>query len=141
MVDVIKVSSGGLYEEKESYSRLVVVDNWIYVSNTSGRNLKTREMSTDPIEQAKQCFRNIDGALRSVGSSLEDVVNSTVYIPNVEDAPSVMAYVGERFKGINPARTVLCAPLGNDEFKVEIEVQAYRGASTGNVEHKLISLA
>lgn len=58
---------------------------------------------------------------------LKDVINSTIYIPNVADAPTVMAYVGERFRGIDPARTVLCTPLGNDEFKVEIEVQAYKG--------------
>ena len=95
MVDVIKVKSGSIYEEKESYSRLVVVDNWIYVSNTAGRNYKTREMSTDPVEQAKQSLNNVEGALKSVGSRLEDVVMSTIYIPYVEDAPTVMAYIGE----------------------------------------------
>lgn len=66
--------------------------------------------------------------MHSVGASLKDVINSTIYIPNVADAPTVMAYVGERFRGIDPARTVLCTPLGNDEFKVEIEVQAYKGS-------------
>ncbi|WP_318765325.1 RidA family protein [Agrobacterium fabrum] len=139
MVEVIKVKSGSLYETKESYSRIVAVDNWIYVSNTAGRNYKTREMSTDPVEQATQCFNNIERALASVGASLKDVINSTIYIPNVADAQTVMAYVGERFKGIDPARTVLCAPLGNDEFKVEIEVQAYKGA--GAVEAKYIDIS
>lgn len=69
MVEVIKVKSGSLYETKESYSRIVAVDNWIYVSNTAGRNYKTREMSTDPVEQATQCFNNIERALASVGAS------------------------------------------------------------------------
>ncbi|MGI8398221.1 RidA family protein (plasmid) [Agrobacterium deltaense] len=139
MVEVIKVKSGSLYETKESYSRIVAVDNWIYVSNTAGRNYKTREMSTDPVEQAKQCFNNIERALTSVGANLADVIMSTVYIPNPEDAPTVMAYVGERFKGIDPARTVLCSPLGNTEFKVEIEVTAYKGA--GAVEAKYIDIS
>jgi enamine deaminase RidA (YjgF/YER057c/UK114 family) len=127
MVDVIKLKSGSVFEEKESYSRAVVVDNWVFVSNTAGRNYKTREMSADPVEQAKQSFNNIERALDAVGASLSDVVMSTIYIPSVGDAPTVMAYVGERFKGIDPARTVLCTPLGNAEMKVEIEVTAYKG--------------
>ncbi len=112
MVEVIKVKSGSLYEEKESYSRIVAVDNWIYVSNTAGRNYKTREMSTDPVEQAKQCFSNIEGALKSVGASLADVVMSTVYIPNPEDAPTVMAYVGERFREIDLSPHCPLLPIG-----------------------------
>lgn len=140
MVEVIKVKSGSLYEEKESYSRIVAVDNWIFVSNTAGRNYKTREMSTDPVEQAKQSLSNVEGALKSVGASLADVIMSTVYIPNPEDAPSVMAYVGERFKGIDPARTVLCSPLGNTDFKVEIEVTAYKGVGTAEAKYLNISL-
>ena len=140
MTSITKVKSGSVYEEKESYSRLVVVDNLIFVSNTAGRNYKTREMSTDPIEQAKQSLNNIEGALESVGATLADVVMSTVYIPSPEDAPSVMAYIGERFRGIDPARTVLCAPLGNPDFKVEIEVTAYKGAGSSKVDHKVISL-
>ena len=73
---VIKVKSGSIFEDKESYSRLVAVDNWIFVSNTAGRNYKTREMSTDAVEQARQCFANIEGALASVNASLADVVRS-----------------------------------------------------------------
>jgi enamine deaminase RidA (YjgF/YER057c/UK114 family) len=67
---ITKVKPGSIFEEKESYSRIVAVGDWIYVSNTAGRNYKTREMSTDPVEQTKQCFNNIEGALASVGSTL-----------------------------------------------------------------------
>lgn len=140
MVDVIKVKSGSVFEEKESYSRAVVVDNLIFVSNTAGVDYKTKELSTDPIEQAKQSFNNIERALNAVGSGLADVVMSTIYIPYVEDAPTVMAYVGERFKGINPARTVLCSPLGAAKFRVEIEVTAYKGVGSASVKHLDISL-
>jgi enamine deaminase RidA (YjgF/YER057c/UK114 family) len=140
MSNVIKIKSGSPYEEKESYSRAVVVDNWIFVSNTAGVNYKTQKMSADPVEQATECLNKIDNALKSVGSSLADVVMSTVYIPDPSDAPSVMAYVGQRFKGIDPARTVLCPSLGGVEYKVEIEVQAYRGIGDREVERKVISL-
>jgi enamine deaminase RidA (YjgF/YER057c/UK114 family) len=128
MVEVTKVKSGGFYEDKESYSRLVMVDNWIFMANTAGRNLTTRYMSEDAVEQAAQVFSNIERSLEQVGATLADVVRSHVHIQYREDAPAVMAYVGERFRGIDPASTVTCAPLGLPDFKVEIEVTAYRGA-------------
>lgn len=137
---VIKVKTGSIFEEKESYSRLVVVDNWIFAANTAGRNYKTREMSTDPVEQARQCFVNIEGALASVGASLADVVRSSVIIPNREDAPAVMAFVGEKFRGIDPASTVTCSPLGAPDFKVEIEITAYRGAGAAGSEYIKVTL-
>lgn len=137
---VTKIKSGSVYEDKESYSRVVTVDSWIFVSNTAGRNYATREIPADAVEQARQCFQNIEGALAAVGSSLADVVNSRVVIPNVADAPAVMAYVGEKFRGIDPARTVTCPPLGGADYKVEIEVTAYRGAGAAEVEHRTITL-
>ncbi|WP_338929359.1 Rid family hydrolase (plasmid) [Roseomonas mucosa] len=138
---IIKLKSGSIYEEKESYSRLVCVDNWILVSNTAGRNYRTREISPDPVEQARQCFRNIEGALAAVGSGLADIVASKIFIPNPDDVPTIMAFVGEKLRGIDPQRTVTCTPLGSKEFRVEMEMTAYRGAGAAKVEHKAISLA
>ena len=124
---VVKIKSGSIFEDKESYSRLVAVDDWIFVSNTAGRNYKTREISSDPVEQARRCIANIEGALAAVGATLADVVRSRVVIPNPADAPAVMALVGEKFRGIDPCSTVTCPPLGGPDYKVEIEVTAYRG--------------
>lgn len=141
MPKIIKLKSGSIVEEQESYSRLVCVGDWILVSNTAGRNYKTREMSDDPVAQAKQCFANIEGALSAVGSCLEDIVTSKISIPNPDDVGPVMAVVGERLKGIDPQRTITCTPLGLPEFKVEMEMTAYRGAGSTDVEKMIISLA
>lgn len=97
-------------------------------------------MSTDPVEQARQCFVNIEGALASVGASLADVVRSSVIIPNREDAPAVMAFVGEKFRGIDPASPVTCSPLGAPDFKVEIEITAYKGVGAAGSEYIEVSL-
>ncbi|MBM1172396.1 RidA family protein [Microvirga arabica] len=135
-----KVKSGSIYEETDSYSRVVAAGDWVFVSNTAGRDCKTREMSTDPVEQAKQVFANIEGALASVGASLADVVRSRVSIPYPEDARAVMVYVGEKFRGIDPASSVTCSPLGSPDFKVEIEVTAYRGVGQAQQKRQTISL-
>lgn len=128
MTEIIKLKTGSIYEEKESYSRVVAVGDWIFVSNTAGRNYETREMAPDAVNQIHQAIANVRGALAAVGARLEDVVRSRVSIPYVEDAPAVMAVVGEYFRGIDPASTVTCTPLGGADYRAEIEVTAYRGA-------------
>lgn len=134
MSKIVKVKTGSIFEEKGSYSRLVAVDNWIYVSNTAGRNPISKQISEDVIEQTHQVFANIEAALTAVNSSLADVVISRVFIQNPSDTPAVMDVIGQKFKGINPATTVTCPPLGSNIYKVELEVTAYRGASKLELE-------
>jgi len=134
MTTITKVKTGSKFEEIGSYSRLVAVDNWIFVSNTAGRNPDTKEIPTDVIEQTEQVFRNIESALQAVDASLEDVVMSRVFIQDPTDTHTVMEYIGSKFHGIDPATTVTCPPLGSNTYKVELEVTAYKGASAANVQ-------
>ncbi|MEP3350628.1 MAG: RidA family protein [Marinomonas sp.] len=134
MTTITKVKTGSKFEEIGSYSRLVAVDNWIFVSNTAGRNPDTKEIPTDVIEQTEQVFRNIESALQAVDASLEDVVMSRVFIQDPADTHTVMEYIGSKFYGIDPATTVTCPPLGSNTYKVELEVTAYKGASAANVQ-------
>lgn len=138
MTKVVKVRTGSKFEESASYSRLVAVDNWIYVSNTAGRNPDTQEIPEDVIEQTEQVFKNIERALAAVGATLADVVMSRVFIQDPAHIHDVMNYIGTKYRGINPASTATCPPLGSTVYKVEIEVTAYRGASTAEVEEILI---
>ena len=132
MTEIIKLKTGSKYEEMGSYSRLVAVDNWIYVSNTAGRNPETKLISEDVVEQTHQVFSNIEAALNAVDSSLADVICSRVFIQDPQDVAQVMTLIGEKFRGINPASTVTCPPLGSTVYKVEVEVTAYRNASRAN---------
>lgn len=133
MTQIVKLKTGSKFEEKASYSRLVAVDNWIYVSNTAGRNPETQLIPEDVIEQARQVFNNIEAALAAVDASLADVVCSRVFIQDPQDVPRVMEFIGEKFRGIDPASTVTCPPLGSTVYKVELEVTAYRGAARAQV--------
>jgi len=134
MTKIVKVKTGSKFEEIASYSRLVMVDNMIYVSNSAGRNPDTQEIPEDVIEQTEQVFNNIERALAAVDATLADVIVSRVFIQDPAHIHDVMAYIGTKFKGINPTSTATCPPLGSTTYKVEIEVTAYRGASTADVE-------
>lgn len=139
MTTISKVKTGSKYEDMGSYSRVVAVGDWIFVSNTAGRNPQTKEISDDLAEQTHQVFANIEAALAAVDASLADVVCSRVFIQNPQDVPAVMTIVGEKFRGIDPASTVTCPPLGSTVYKVELELTAFRGASRAEV--KKINLA
>lgn len=139
MTKIVKVKTGSKFEEIASYSRVVAVDNWINVSNTAGRNPDTQEIPEDVIEQTEQVFQNIERALAAVDSSLADVVMSRVFIQNPEDTHKVMEFIGTKFRGVNPATTVTCPPLGSTVYKVELEVTAYRGAADADVEEITIA--
>lgn len=140
MTQITKVKTGSIFEEKASYSRIVAVDNWIFVSNTAGRHPQTKEIPEDISEQTHQVFANIEQALAAVDASLADVVMSRVFIQDPQDVPTVMAIIGDRFRGVNPASTVTCPPLGSTVYKVELEVTAYRGASKANVVELTVAL-
>lgn len=140
MTQITKVKTGSIFEEKASYSRIVAVDNWIFVSNTAGRHPQTKEIPEDICEQTHQVFANIEQALAAVDASLADVVMSRVFIQDPKDVPTVMAIIGDRFRGVNPASTVTCPPLGSTVYKVELEVTAYRGASKAKVVELTVAL-
>jgi len=139
MTKITKVKTGSRFEEMGSYSRLVSIDNWIYVSNTAGRDPQSKIIPEDALEQTHQVFSNIEAALAAVDSSLADVVFSRVFIQDPADVHAVMQLIGEKFRGINPATTVTCPPLGSTVYKMELEVTAYRGASQADVEEIIIA--
>lgn len=128
MVAITKVNSGGYYEAAHNYSRLIMVDDWILMANSAGVNPDTGGFSADPVEQAKQLMSNITHALHHVGSDLSDVIRMVITIPNREDIMPVQGYIGAMLEGIDPVMTLICSPLGSDDYKVEAEVTAYKGA-------------
>jgi 2-iminobutanoate/2-iminopropanoate deaminase len=140
MPKVVKVKTGNKFEEHGSYSRLVAVDNMIFVSNTAGRNPRTKEIPEDLAEQTNQVLDNISAALASVDATLADVVSARVYVQFPEHVETIMETYGNRMRGINPALTMTCPSLGSETYKVEIDVVAIRGVSGADVEELMVSL-
>ncbi len=127
-MEITKTKSGGRYEERDSYSRVLEIGDWVLMSNTAGRNFTTGVMPEDAVEQLDQVISNIKASLAQAGCDLSDVVRSRVFIQYREDAERVMIAYGNYFRGVDPVITVICSPLGSPDYKVEIEVTAYRGA-------------
>ena len=122
------ISSGSTFEKEIGYSRAVVVDNWVLVSGTTGFDYSKMSISDDLLEQAEQCFQNIEAALHQAGSSMKEVVRVTYVFPQAEDFekcwPIMRKYLGD----VRPSAMMLTAGLSDPRMKIEIQVTAYRSA-------------
>lgn len=118
------ISSGSEFEEKIAYSRAIVDGDYVFVSGTTGYNYEDMSIASDPVEQAEQCFRNIEKALHEAGSTLDDIVRVHYIFPDRADFepcwPVFKKYLGKA----KPAATMFVAGLLNEQMKLEIEVTA-----------------
>jgi len=122
------ISSGSSFERATGYSRALVVDDWVFVSGTTGFDYKAMTIEGDVVAQARQTFKNISEALAAAGASLADVVRVHYYLPDPADWPKVTPVLGEVFGAIRPAATALVCDLVDPRMKIEIEVTALRKA-------------
>jgi len=76
------------------------------------------------IEQAEQCFINIEKALIEAGSSLDDIVRVHYIFPNKQDFEPCWPVFKKYLGGAKPAATMFIAGLLDDDMKLEIEVTA-----------------
>jgi enamine deaminase RidA (YjgF/YER057c/UK114 family) len=120
------ISSGSTFEEEIGYSRAVVDGDWIFVSGTTGFDYRTMTISSDVVEQAEQCFLNIESALQEAESSMEDVVRVTYILPDAKDFPSCFPVLRKHFGAVRPAATMISAGLSDPRMKIEIQVTARR---------------
>jgi enamine deaminase RidA (YjgF/YER057c/UK114 family) len=120
------IGSGSTFERDIGFSRAVVEGDWVFVSGTTGFDYASMSISADVREQAEQCFRNIDAALRQAGASLAEVVRVRYIVPDPADFERCWPVLRKHFGEIRPAATMFCAPLVDPRIKIEIEVTARR---------------
>ncbi len=118
------ISSGSEFEANIGYSRAVVDDDYVFVSGVTGYDYESMSISDDVVEQAEQCFKNIENALHEAGSSLDRVVRVHYIFPDRADFEPCWPIFKKYFGEIRPAATMFVAGLLNEKMKLEIEVTA-----------------
>lgn len=118
------ISSGSPWELVVGYSRAVRVGSRVVVAGTAPQ-WPDGTVDHDPAAQARRCFEIIGEALTEAGASFADVVRTRIYLIDAADFTAISAVHGEIFRDVRPANTTLVvAALLNDDWKVEIEVEA-----------------
>jgi enamine deaminase RidA (YjgF/YER057c/UK114 family) len=120
------VSSGSSFEAEIGYSRAVVVDDWVFVSGTTGFDYATMTISDDVVAQCRQALRNIAAALAEAGATMGDVVRVRYILPRRADFEPCWPVLKEYLGAVRPAATMIEAGLSDPRMKIEIEVTARR---------------
>ena len=100
----------------------------VYLSGQPSMELVTSEFIDGSFEeQVRQCFANLDEALKAAGLTSDDVVKCTVFLTDMRNFDKMNAIYAEQFNDPFPARScyaVAGLPLG---ALVELELIAHRG--------------
>jgi enamine deaminase RidA (YjgF/YER057c/UK114 family) len=116
--------SGTPWESFAGYARAVRRGNRVHVSGTTATHRDRLIGHRDPAAQTHFVIDKIEGALRSLGATLDDVVRTRVFVSDISMWESIARAHGERFATIRPANTLVHGRLIGDEYLVEMEAEA-----------------
>jgi len=107
------------------YSQAIKAGGFVFASGQIPIDPQTGEFVTGGIgEQTEQVLRNLSALLEAAGSSLDQVVKTTVFLADMKEFAAMNEVYGRFFTDVSPARaTVAAAGLPRDA-RVEIEAVA-----------------
>jgi enamine deaminase RidA (YjgF/YER057c/UK114 family) len=124
---VARLGSGGSWEERFGYSRVVVAGPFVLTAGCTSTVDGVVTHVGDAGGQAREAFRIALDALEKAGAGVHDVVRTRMYVVHAADTEAVGLAHGEVFREVRPAATmVLVAGLLHPDHLVEVEVEAYR---------------
>ncbi len=105
------------------YSQAIKANGFVYISGQIPINPSTGEVVKSGIEdEVNQVMKNLKAIIEQSGSSLNQVVKTTIYLKDMNDFEAVNKTYGQYFEEHKPARaTVQVARLPKD---VSVEIDA-----------------
>lgn len=98
---------------------------YVFCSGQLPLNPATGELVADDIEaQTERAIDNMGAVLRSIGSGLEQVVKTTVFLKTLDDFERMNAAYGRRFGAVRPARSTVGGVTLPRGARIEIEAIA-----------------
>lgn len=105
------------------YSQAIVVNGMVYTSGQLGMD-ENGVLKETVVEQAEKSIQNLIAVLEEAGSSIDQVVKTTVFLDDISDFAAVNEVYGKYFKQPYPARSAVEVANLPKGAKVEIEVIA-----------------
>ncbi|MCJ2532039.1 MAG: RidA family protein [Candidatus Thermoplasmatota archaeon] len=121
-----RVTTDTPWEARVGYSRAIRVGPHVHVSGTTATDSEGKIVGKgDPYQQTVQAIRNIRVALEAIGSGLQDVVRTRMYVTDIGAWEEVGRAHGEAFGEVRPAATMIeVSRLVDPDMLVEIEADA-----------------
>jgi enamine deaminase RidA (YjgF/YER057c/UK114 family) len=102
------VPTGNVWGDIVGYSRAVRVGSLIYVSGTAATGPNGSALHVgDPAGQTRVILERIEAALKELDASLENVVETCVYLCDMTHWEAVGRVHGEVFRDIKPASAMV----------------------------------
>ena len=105
-----------------AYSDGIICDGLLFLSGQASVDFKTSTFVLGTIEEeTRPTLEYIKAIVEKAGSSLDNVLKSTVHLSDIRDFGKFNEVYATYFGGIRPARTTVQSVLG-ENIKVEIDV-------------------
>jgi 2-iminobutanoate/2-iminopropanoate deaminase len=109
------------------YSQAIVADNVVYTAGQVALDPQSGELvGKTIIEQTDQVLKNLTAVLAASGSSLGQVVKTTVFLADMADFAAMNEVYARHFGGHRPARSTVQAAGLPKGARVEIDAIAVR---------------
>ncbi len=109
------------------YSQAIVAGNVVYTAGQVALDPATGELTGRTVaEQTDQALKNITAVLAAAGSSLGQVVKTTVYLADMADFTAMNEVYARHFGEHRPARSTVQAAGLPKGARVEIDAIAVR---------------
>ncbi|HTH64001.1 MAG TPA: RidA family protein [Gemmatimonadales bacterium] len=109
------------------YSQAIVTDDTVYTAGQVALDPKSGELVGATVaEQTEQVLQNLTAVLAASGSSLGQVVKTTVYLIDMADFAAMNEVYARHFGGHRPARSTVQAAGLPKGARVEIDAIAIR---------------
>ena len=106
------------------YSQAIISGNTVYCSGQIPINPETGEIPEGVANQAHQVFKNIKNLLEAAGTSIDNVIKTSVFIKDMNDFAEVNAIYAEYFTEPYPARSCVEVARLPKDVLLETEVIA-----------------
>ncbi len=124
MVTRRALQAGGAPKAVGPYSHAVIAGDMVYTAGQAGLNPTTREMADGIEAQTRQTLQNLAAILEEAGTSMANVVKTTVFLADMNDFQTMNRVYAEFFPQDPPARTTVQAARIPLDALVEIEAVA-----------------
>lgn len=109
------------------YVHAVKAGDFVYTSGQIGLVPATGVLAEGVEAQAEQALQNIQAVLAAAGTTMADVIKTTVFLADIADFGRINEIYAKYFTGETPARSCLQAGALPKGALFEIEVVAYKG--------------
>jgi 2-iminobutanoate/2-iminopropanoate deaminase len=115
----------GVPAPRAPYSTYTQVGNLIFVAGQVAMHPQTQATPRSFAEQLHLIMKNLKTILESAGSSLENILKTTVFLKDLTHYAEYNNIYKDYFKGGYPARSTVVADMVHEDFLIEIDAIAW----------------